>query len=294
LNQPTVVSRSYLSEFSLKANFEVAFGVFIQRMKTITRYKGALIVDIITPSLFALFPILMGNALAGSSNNASQNFSSTAGTEDYILYMVIGANLFQVVNGAINNFGFFLRKEQMQGTLESLYLAPVNQFFVLLGTAFYTITRALINFFASLAFAGLIFGVNPFHGNVAIGFLFLIIGMIPIYGLAFGFGALVLKYKEINALQSIVMWIINLLMGIFFPITLFPKWLKLIAYIFPPTWHNNGVKASLTSSSYILKDLWYADFGIILLFALAFPLLGNYFYSRTDRNMRRTQGLGVF
>ena len=92
--------------------------------------------------------------------------SINSGAEDYILYMVIGANIFQITNGALNNFGFFLRKEQMQGTLESLYLAPVNQFYVLLGTAMYTVTRALGNFFSSLAFAGLIFGVNPFTGNI--------------------------------------------------------------------------------------------------------------------------------
>ena len=184
-------SRPYHSQFSMKANFEVAFAVFVQRTRTILRYKAALFFDIITPSLFALFPILIGNSLAGSPDAAASNFNINSGTEEYILYMVIGANLFQITNGAINNFAFYLRKEQMQGTLESLYLTPVNQFFVLLGTAFYTVSRALVNFFASLAFAGIVFGVNPFTGDLAIGFLFLIIG-----GFSFGVIIYLIQNKD--------------------------------------------------------------------------------------------------
>ena len=287
-------NKPFISQFSMRSNMQVSYAVFIQRMKTITRYKGSLLFDILIPTIFSLFPILMGNSIAGSEEAAAKNFGVSSGSEDYILYMIIGANIFQITSGAINNFAFFLRKEQMQGTLESIYLAPINQFFILLGTAFYTILRALFNFFVSLVLAGLIFSVNPFQGNWLLGMVFLLVGMIPIYGLSFAIGAMILKFKEMNAVQNIVTWGFSTLMGIFFPISLFPKWMLVLSYIFPPTWHNSSVKASILESSYIIRDIWLANLAVIIILAIGYPLFGMWIYTRTDRQMRKTVGLGAF
>ncbi len=291
------ISKPHHTKFSWRANWSITWGVFVQRTTQISRYKAALFFDIITPLLFSVFPIFIGISVAGGYGNAVKNFQSSVGstTANFVIYSILGANVFQIINGALFNFGFFLRREQVTGTLESLYLAPISQIYVLLGTGFYAIVRALINFFVSLILAGLIFRVNPFtsFSGVMFALLFLLVGMLPLYGLAFGFGALVVKYKDMQSLQGIISNFMGVAMGIFFPITLLPIYFQVFSYLLPPTWQNNGIRSSLIGTQWILGS-WYGDLMVILALSLFYPLVGAKVYSMTDRSMRKTQGLGVF
>jgi ABC-2 type transport system permease protein len=293
----TSISKPYISEFSAKANWGIAFGVFKQRTKQIMRYKGALVIDMLSPILFSLLPILLGISTAGSLETATDQFSGFGvnTTADFILFMLVGSNMLLIINGAIFNFGFFLRREQITGTLESLYLAPISQIYVLIGTALYAIVRALVNFFFSISIAALLFGVNIFQAldSMAIAILFLIAGMIPIYGLALGFGALVLKFKDMDSIQGIVTMIISILMGAFYPIKVFPRGMQYVSFLIPATWQNNGVKAALTGTTWLSGTLG-GDISILLVFAILYPIIGMMTYLFTERTMRKTEGLGGF
>lgn len=291
------MSKPYLSQFSFRSNIGITWSVFIQRILQISRYKAALISDLISPILFSAFPVLLGISIAGSYGAAQQQFDQSvgSGSANVLLYMIISANVFNLINGAIFNFGFFLRREQQTGTLESLYLAPVSQIYILIGTAFYAILRGLINFVGSVIIISLILGINPITSgsSLIIALLILLVGLLPLYGLSFAFGSLILKFKDMSSMQFLVTMFLGFLMGMFFPITLFPKWLQFIAFLFPTTWQNNGVRAALTGTSWILST-WYSDFAIIIIFAIVYPLMGGLLYLLTDRTMRKTEGLGVF
>ena len=284
------------SQFNIKSNLAITWGVFIQRVQNISRYKAALFIDMLNPIMTSLFPILMGIAIAGGQQAAQQNFQQSVGTDaNFFLFMILSANTFQIMSGAIFNFGFFLRREQMTGTLESLYLAPVSQVYILIGTGFYALLRALLNFVFSVILVSLLFGVNPLTSptDVVLAFVFLIFGIIPLFGIAFLFGSLILKYKDMQSLQMIIVTFVGFLMGMFFPITLFPIWLQKISLILPPTWLNADIRASLTGTSWILHT-WFTDFGMIIFLGVIYPILGTVIYLVTDRSMRKTSGLGVF
>ena len=287
----------YRSRFSIRSNLDVVWSVFTQRMTQIWRYKGALFFDIITPLLFAVFPIFIGISAAGSFEQASSNFQDSVGSSsaNFVLYAILGANVFQIVNGALFNFGFFLRREQVTGTLESLYLAPTSQVYVMYGTGLYAIIRAFINFVVSLILAALIFRVNPFEDPLAIvlSLLYLLVGMLPLYGLAFGFGALVIKYKDMQSLQGVISNLIGVAMGIFFPITLLPSYIQFLSYLLPPTWQNSGIKSILLGTAWLTNN-WFSDLGVVILMALFYPVLGAKIFSITDRSIRKTQGMGAF
>ncbi len=289
--------KQYRSQFSFKSNMGIIWSVFIQRMTQIMRYKGALFFDIITPLLFAIFPIFIGVSAAGSIDNASSQFQKAVNSESasFVLYAILGANVFQIVNGALFNFGFFLRREQITGTLESLYLAPTNQVYVMYGTGLYAIVRAFINFVISLVLAAVLFQINPFTNPISViySLLFLLIGMLPLYGLAFGFGALVVKFKDMQSLQGVISNLIGVAMGIFFPITLLPTYIRFLSYILPPTWQNAGVRSILVGTDWILGN-WYLDLAVLIAMSLFYPVIGSKIYSLTDRSIRKTQGLGVF
>lgn len=261
------------------------------RMTTISRYPGQLLLDIFIPIVFAAMPILLGQATAGPL--AAVNFERNTGTSNYVAYMLIGSSVFTIVSYAFWHIAYWLRWEQETGTLEALYLSPTHRIWVAAGTALYSCLRSLFSATAAFLIGSMILRVNPFQGEVGLAFLFILTGMIPLYSLTLLFGAVILKVKEANALVNLMQWGVSFLMGIFFPIAIFPPLLKFLALLFPPTWMTNGVRAALLGVGFFFQE-WYLDLAVLWAFLLVTPFLGYWVFARTERSVRSNEGVGQF
>ena len=102
-----------------------------------------------------------------------------------------------------------------------------------------------------------------------------------------------MEVKEAGSLVNLLQWVISLLMGIFFPITILPACLQFVAKVFPPAWMNNDVRSSLLDLSYFL-DAWYLDLAVLFAFCLILPMLGMWVFSQAEKHVKRNQGLGTF
>ncbi|MCK4849562.1 MAG: hypothetical protein KAT16_11070, partial [Candidatus Heimdallarchaeota archaeon] len=102
------------NKITFRGHLGVVWSTFVVRVKTISRYKGMLFMDIIMPVFFAAMPILLGQALAGSISAASANFEQNTGMigANYVAFIIIGANVFSTVTTSLWLFGFFIRREQ--------------------------------------------------------------------------------------------------------------------------------------------------------------------------------------
>ncbi|OGO68909.1 MAG: hypothetical protein A2Z49_05520 [Chloroflexi bacterium RBG_19FT_COMBO_56_12] len=275
---------------SLRANISVMLASFRMRLTTITRYPGQIVMDILIPIVFAYMPILLGRS-AGA--NAALNFAANTGTDNYIGYMLIGSSVFTLVNFAFWHVAYWLRWEQEAGTLEGLYLTPTHRVWVVAGTALYSCTRGLLSAIAAYLIGSFVLGLNPFQGEMLLALLFILVGLIPLYSLTLLYGAVILKVKEANALVNLMQWGVSFLMGVFFPIAIFPPLLKLIALLFPPTWMTNGVRSALLGVGYFF-NAWYFDLAILWVFLLIAPFFGYWIFSRTETGIRKNEGVGQF
>jgi ABC-2 type transport system permease protein len=276
---------------SLRSNFSITWASMRMRLITVSRYPGQLLMDIVIPIVFAAMPILLGRATAGP--NAEEVFAANTGTSNYVAYMLIGSSVFTIVSYAFWHIAYWLRWEQETGTLEALYLSPTHRLWVAGGTALYSCLRSLFSATAAFLLGSLILHVNPIQGEVGLAFLFILSGLIPLYGLTLLFGALVLKVKEANALINLMQWGISFLMGIFFPIAFFPPLIKALALIFPPTWMTNGVRSALLGVGFFLQE-WYLDLAVLWASILVAPLVGYWVFIRVEANIRRNEGVGQF
>ncbi len=280
-----------LSRPSWRSNLSVVLAVLVARLKVISRYKGALLMETFMPVVFAAMPILLGVAIAGE--NAGQYFQNNTGTSNYKLYMLIGSCTFMVVSVMLWLVGYWLRREQETGTLESIYLAPAKQVYVLAGVTGYALIRTLVAFATAMAIGSLLFGVNPLEGNILGAMGFLALGLLPLWGLSMFFGAVIMRVKEANSIINVMTWVVSFLMGVFFPIAFFPPLLKWLAVIFPPTVMNDAMRASLLSLSTFFGS-WYITLAIMLVAAFTVPLLGYEVFARTGRSIRKKEGVGQY
>ncbi|MGB9586080.1 MAG: ABC transporter permease [Anaerolineales bacterium] len=272
-------------------NFSVILASARMRFLTILRYPGDLVLDTFIPIVFAALPILLGRATGDA--NAAEAFQQNTGTSQYVVYLLIGSSVFTVVSMAFWHVAYWLRWEQEAGTLEALYLVPVHRVWIAAGTALYSCARSIFSATTAYLIGALIFKFNPWHGEIILALAFLLVGLIPLYGLTLFYGALILKVKEANALVGLMQWGVSFLMGVFFPITIFPPLLKAIALLFPPTWMTNGVRSALLGVGFFLGK-WYLDFAVLWGFMLLAPWLGYWVFSRVENNIRGNEGIGQF
>lgn len=263
------------------------------RMRLITgsRYRGQLLVDVMIPIVFAAMPILLGRAMGG--NAAASNFDHNTGTTNYVAYMLIGSSVFTIVSYAFWNVAYWLRWEQETGTLEALYLTPTSRFWLAAGVATYSALRSLLSCSIAYWIGCWLFKVNPLQGDLLLALVFIAVGMIPLFGMTFLFGALVLKVKESHALIGLMQWVVSLLMGVFFPVAVFPPLVRLVALLFPPTWMVNDVRSSLLGIGYFFGH-WYIDLAVTWAFLFLSPLLGYWVFRRVEHGIRRNEGVGQF
>jgi ABC-2 type transport system permease protein len=261
------------------------------RFVTISRYPGQLVLDIIIPIVFAAMPILLGRAMAGSQ--AGEVFAQNTGTSNYVAYMLIGSSVFTIVSYAFWHMAYWFRREQETGTLEALYLSPSHRIWLAAGTALYSCLRSLASATVAYLLGSFLLGVQPFQGEVGLAYLFILSGLIPLYSLALLFGALILKFKEANALVQLMQWGVTFLMGIFFPIAFFPPLLRLLALLFPPTWMTNGVRSALLGVGFFFRE-WYLDLAVLWAFLLVTPFLCYWIFIRVETGVRGNEGIGQY
>ncbi len=243
------------------------------------------------PIVLAAMPIMLGRATGGDA--AAANFELNTGTPDYVAFMLIGSVTFTIVSFAFWLVGYWIRFEQETGTLEAIYLTPTSRFWNAAGISLYSAVRSIISGTLAYFVGALIFGMDPFRGALLIAVLFIFVGLIPLFGMTLLFGALVMKVREANALVNLMQWSISLLMGVFFPIIVFPPMMRALALIFPPTWMLNGVRSALLGVGYFFQE-WYLDFAMLWVFMLIAPLLGYSVFRRVERGIKRHEGVGQY
>ncbi len=276
---------------TLAQNLSAALAETWLRVLSISRYPGQLVLDMIMPTVFAAIPLLLGRASAGA--NAAANFQATSGTANYVAFMLIGSSVFNLVSSAFWVIAHWLRFEQETGTLEAVYLTPTPTTTLVIGVALYSAIRGLALAVPGYLIGCLVFQVNPLDGDVALALAFILVGLIPLYGLAMLFGALVLKVKESNALVGLMQWVLSFFMGIFFPLSVMPGWLRAVALLFPPTWMTNGARAALLGVGFFFEK-WYLDFAMLWVFMAIVPLLGFTAFTRMETHIKRNEGVGQF
>jgi ABC-2 type transport system permease protein len=261
------------------------------RLLNISRYPGQLAMEFIIPIIFAAMPMLLGQATAGE--DAAANFAANTGTANYVAYMLIGSNVFAIVSSAFWHIAYWVRFEQETGTLEAVYITPTSSAVLIAGVSLYSAIRSTGVAIVAFLLGSLIFGVNPFQGDIMLALLFILVGLIPLYGLTFVFGAVVLKIKESQSVLNLMQWLVSFLMGIFFPVAVLPPFLRFVAQLFPPTWMVNGVRSALLGVGFFLET-WYLDMAVLWAFLLFAPLFGMWVFRRTESNLRKNQGIGQF
>ena len=256
-----------------------------------SRYPSWILSIIIWPVLFPLLYLLGSRALTGPGGEGLPAFVRAAGTDNVHGFIVVGTTAWMWLNLTLWSVGTSLRTDQVRGVLESNWLSPTARFSLLLGTAAGHALLSLLFLAISFADFTLLLGVR-FEANLP-GALAVLVASIPwIYGLGIAFAALVLRFKEANAMVYLVRGAFMVFAGISFPLGVLPGWMRGVAAYLPLTHTIEGARAALLTGAGP-ADL-RASLSFLAWSGVALCAVGYVSFQAVDRIVGRQGSLGHY
>jgi ABC-2 type transport system permease protein len=266
-----------------KATIGTLTAIFWKGIKHYTRYPGNFVLILVMPFLFTLMIFGMGQFVGGS--NASLNFAVRTGTSNILVYEILGSAVWMIGWVVVEDLGVALRDEQMKGTLEQNFLAPVNRVTLLIGLSLTDIAVTSAVFVVVVGVTTMI--VLPTAAlSLLQAFLILLIGLIPLFGIGFLFAGFVLKFKEPYIFTQIINLLFATLTGTYYPVSLLPYWVQLLSGALPQTYVIEDMR-QIVLANQTLVDM-YGSMFILLALALAYPTVGYAVFKQLEKRASMT------
>ena len=262
----------------LKSEMQALAAIFWKGVKHHVRYPGEFAIFLLLPFLFTFLILGMGTAIAGG--NASTYFAARTGTTNIVIYEVLGSAVWMTSWVVIEDVGTAIRDEQIKGTLEQNFLAPVRRFTLLVGLS---LTDVVITAALFLIVVGVSVAVVLPSGFLTIipAFLTLLLGLIPLFGIGFLFAGFVVRFKEPYIFIQIINLVFATLTGTYYPVTFLPYWVQLLSGVLPQTYVIEDMRRIVIANQTLVN--LYGSVFILLALALAYPILGYAVFRRIEK-----------
>lgn len=186
-----------------------------------------------------------------------------------------------------------IRQEQMQGTLESVLLTPINVPTVIVSSSAWSYIDATFNSFLYLFFGWLFFNVQ-YKGSFALALLFLILTTITLACLGVLSASFAMVFKRGDPFAILLGAGTALFSGVFFPKEMLQEALgetggKAISFINPSTHGLDGIRSVLIQGK-TFSEVQTSFFTLLCFFAVLLPF-SLWVFSRAIKRAKREGSL---
>ncbi|MGA3405498.1 MAG: ABC transporter permease [Candidatus Bathyarchaeia archaeon] len=273
----------------IRGTINALAAIFWKGMKHYTRYPGGFLLYLILPFLFTILIFGMGRFIGGG--NATLNFAARTGTTNVLVYEMLGSAVWMTGWVVVDDVAVALRDEQMKGTLEQNFLAPVNRFTLLVGISLTDIAITTSIFFIVVGVTLALTMPGAYLGLIQ-AFLMLLIGLIPLFGIGFLFAGFVIKFKEPYVFTQMVNLIFGALTGTYYPVTILPYWVQFLSGALPQTYVISNMRQIVLANQTLVS--LYGSIFILLALALVYPTIGYAVFKKLERNASVTGELSKY
>jgi len=241
--------------------------------------------------LLELFHGIVGLALYYFISRTFEGFSSSdlGPAPTYFAYAAVGIVMGGVLDATSTSVGYRIREEQVTGTLEAVSTAPVTPIELCLGLMgfpfIFASARAAFYLVVAAILMGLDVGNTSWIGIVLV-FLATGVAMAPIGILA---GAAVLVMKRGQLISATIVYLMSILAGMVFPITVLPDALQALSALIPLRYAFDGARQALFTGSG-----WEDDVLALIAFAVVLWPLSVFLFGKAALWARRAGSLSEY
>jgi len=230
---------------------------------------------------------------AQMSYDAARSHSEVSYASGIVVY---GFILFMFVSDTIWTIGYNIRNEQVQGTLEQLYMTPASKFLNLVARVTNTLLwTGLLSLTAGALMVAMI-GRLPVE-NPLLGLYILVMSLSGTFGVGFAFASLTLRVKETaQTMANFLQFGLLILCANFFPFSVLPPVVRIFSHIIPLAYCVDAFRSVLMGFPNGFPELasFQVELVIVSLFGVLMPILGYDLYHRAERHARQTGSLGAY
>jgi ABC-2 type transport system permease protein len=167
----------------------------------------------------------------------------------YFAFAAVGVVMGAVLDATSSSVGYRLREEQVTGTLEAVNTAPVTALELCVGLVGFPFFFASARAALYLVVAAILMDLDVTSASwpgLALVFLATGAAVAPIGILA---GAAVLVMKRGQVISATLVYLMTILAGMVFPVSVLPDWLEPVAVVVPLTYAFDGARDALFAGS---------------------------------------------
>ncbi len=167
---------------------------------------------------------------------------------DLISYLITGGIFMSYVSVSVNSFKSTIRSEQSMGTLEYLLISNTPLYQILL---FNAISNFLWTTIDSVSIFVVVLAIFNFKTNINLWLtvFILLLSIVCISGIGLASAGIIMVTKKGDPIGWLFTTITGLVSGIFYPISVLPKALRLFSYVFPTTYAMEALRRALISGA---------------------------------------------
>jgi ABC-2 type transport system permease protein len=276
--------------FRLRHYANAVWAENIKEWKLELTYPLDFLRSLVDPVVYLLPYVFYGIALVGG--RFSPNLEKLVGTTDIVSFITIGYVFIGFMNMALWAMGFSLRKEQMYGTLEPVFAAPVPRWVFTMGMSMHSILHQFLMIVTQLLFILAVFSlkVNPLGLLPALAMIGVM--LIALYGIGMIMASTTLIFKQGWLISEAIGSLLMLVTPIAYPLAVLPVFMQKAALAVPTTY---GI---LVARHFLMGEQMGFSVGAAFLrvavLCVIWVLCGLVIFAAIDRSTRRSGTLSHY
>lgn len=213
--------------------------------------------------------------------------SSSVDGRFMVLYLVIGTLVWRYLSSIFYWITELISIERWEGTIEYTLMAPVRRLTHMAGQTIWAVLYSLFFTGVILGVTVLIFELDLSTANLWGGTLMLLAGCLSFIGVSVMASTLPLLFPERGAqMTHIVIALLLLVSGVYYPVDVLPVILQKIAVFSPATYVLNGVRYALLEGGRTF-ELWPYIWPTLVMGLIAIPA-GLWVFEQAEKYAKRT------
>ena len=238
-----------------------------------------------------LFHGIVSLALYYFISKTFDGFSSSelGGAPTYFAYAAVGVIMGAVLDATSSSVGFRIRDEQVTGTLEAISTTPITPLELCIGLVGFPFLFASVRSAFYLVVAAVLMHLDVGHTSwIGLTLVFVATGaaIAPLGILA---GAAVLVMKRGQLISGTIMFLLTLLAGMVFPVSVLPARLEALSALIPLRYAFDGARQAL-----FVGSGWEGDVLVLVVSAVILWPLSIVLFTKAGAWARRAGSLAEY
>ncbi len=204
-----------------------------------------------------------------------------------ILFLLAGTLIWHFLSIVFDAISEVIAWERWEGTIEYTFMAPVQRTVHMLGQTAYSLVYGLLHTSIILGVVVLFFKLDLSGANLGGSLLVLLAGSLSFIGLGIVASVMPLLFPERGAqMTHVIQATLLLVSGVYYPVSVLPQWMQVVAKVSPATYALEGVRAGLLGGK-PTHELWPYIWPLLLMGIVLIPV-GVFVFGQAERYAKRT------